>query len=269
MPPLAKVLAPQLSKDLLTYYRRVSQSTLTIVDLETTGTITYRSRAVEVAVLQANLQDGIVYQQCDLINPGVPVPKLITDFTGITQAMVDGAAPAATVWPQYLAKLQQGILTAHNIHFDYRLIRAEYERLGQPFERDPAEQCCTVLLSRLLLADLPSRSLPNLVAHFGFDVGTSHRAGADTLACWLLAQRLLHQIQQEDDEALIACFGRQWMRLKDAARLLDYPKPVAMELLDNAGAERRPSLRSGMPRYRRRDVEQVYWEHHGQQLSLI
>lgn len=259
------------SKALLAYYRQVSASPLTVVDVETTGSQPQRgSRVIEVSVLQASLAEGITHQETHLINPGVRVPAIITQVTGITADLVtqQGKFPE-TVWPDLLTRLETGVLTAHNLEFDYAFLQAEYHEFDHRFRRPPEEQFCTVLLSRLLLADLPSRRLPDLVAHFGFEVGTSHRAGADTLACWLLAERLLQQINAESDDTLIARFGRQWIRLKDAAVLLQCPQRTAQDLLDAAGIEQRFSKRKNRPLYRRGDVERIAQERHGEQLSLM
>ncbi|MDX2285474.1 MAG: 3'-5' exonuclease, partial [Bacteroidia bacterium] len=97
----------------------------------------------------------------------------ITRFTGITQGMVDNAPYSSDVWRDYLPLLSEGVLTAHNLSFDYGFLRSEFNFVDVPYSRSPEEQLCTVKLSRLLLADLPSRSLPYLVEHFGFDVGVS------------------------------------------------------------------------------------------------
>ncbi|ASC70212.1 DNA polymerase III subunit epsilon [Halomicronema hongdechloris C2206] len=259
---VAKALSGQsslLATDLLAYYRQVSQSLLTVIDVETTGSLAYRSRVIEVSILQASLADGIHQQQTFLINPGVRIPRIITRVTGITQEMVlQGEAPEV-VWPQCRTALSQGILTAHNLEFDYGFLQAEYQRLRQSYSRPANRRFCTVLLSRLLLADLPSRSLPNLVQHFGFDVGPSHRAGADTKACWLLAEGLLQQIQQESDQALLARFSQQWIRLKDAATLIGRPRQQVQRLMEEAGMEARMSRRGSRIFYRRGDVEQLYW----------
>ncbi|MCY7283856.1 MAG: 3'-5' exonuclease, partial [Cyanobacteria bacterium CAN_BIN43] len=127
---------------------------------------------------------------------------------------------------------------------------------------------CTVQLSRLMLPDLSSRSLPNLVRHFGFQVGKSHRAEADTLACWLLAKQLLTEILNEPDEVLLARFAQQWLPLKDAAKLLNCSQPKAKVLL--AVIPSRQSGRSGTLMYRRGDVERVLDEERGDsQLSFL
>jgi DNA polymerase III subunit epsilon len=255
-----------LSTDLLAFYRDISQRTLTVVDLETSGHKPPRSRAIEVSVLNANLKDGILDQVTYLINPQVSIPPIITNITGITQEMVDEAPPAEEVWMKCLPLLEQGTLTAHNIGFDYPFIRSEYARLGIPFYRSKSEQFCTVKFARLMLSELPSRSLPNLVKHFQFPVGESHRAEADTMACWLLAEMLLKEIANEDDETVLAKIGQQLLSISDAAKIIGGSQKSARTRLENAGIEPYISPRTGTPFYRRVDVERIYWQKH--QLSL-
>ncbi|PZO52797.1 MAG: 3'-5' exonuclease [Phormidesmis priestleyi] len=263
-----------LSQELLAYYRQVSKSSLTVVDVETTGALGHNARVIEVSILQASLADGVEHQESYLINPKVKIPEFITGITGITPEMVYPSPPPEEIWPQCLPLLQtERTFTAHNLDFDYAFIRTEYKRLGTRFYKPPLQKLCTVILSRMLLADLPSRSLPNLIKHFKFDVSTSHRAEADTKACWLLAQRLLSQIQDEDDETLLKRFGQQWIRLQDAAKILNCRKEEAQQILETAEVESRLSYRQKLPMYRRWGVEQFYYEQQGeqqgQQMSLL
>ena len=258
-----------LSTNLLDYYRQISQQLLTVVDLETTGLYSSDSRVIEISVLQATLEGGIQLHETSLINPQTHVPSKITQITGISQEMVDrDGAIASEVFPHYLPLLSSGIFTAHNVEFDYPFLQAEYQRLGIVFERPVEQHLCTVQLSRLLLPDLSSRSLPNLVRHFGFQVGKSHRAEADTLACWLLAKQLLTEMLNEPDKTLLDRFARQWLPLKDAAKLLNCSQPKAKVLL--AVIPSRKAGRSGTLMYQRGDVERVLGEEQGDsQLSLL
>jgi DNA polymerase III subunit epsilon len=261
---------PMLSQDLIAHYRQRSQQNLTIVDLETTGFKAPIARVIEVAVIQANLTDGIQHKQTHLLNPGVSVPEQITRITGISQAMVAASDPAEQIWPEYLPLLSEGVFTAHNVAFDYPFVKAELELLGQVFHRPHTDQMCTVILSRLMLPELPSRSLPDLVRHFDFKVGRSHRAEADTMACWLLAQHLLTEINDTDDEQLCQRFGQQWLPLRDVAQMFSCRQPEAKERLKKAGIEPRQSSRSGAGlMYQRYGVEQVFWDTQGQQGRLI
>ena len=137
-----------LSSDLLANYRQISPPNLTVVDVETSGFKPIVGRVIEVSVLQASLSGGIQHQQTHLINPGVEVPAAITRFTGITQEMVDRAAPAAEVGPQYLPLLDTGVLTAHNLSFDYGFLQSEFHHQGITYTRPFNQQFCTVILAR-------------------------------------------------------------------------------------------------------------------------
>lgn len=245
----------------LQYYRWVSQQPLTVVDVETTGSLAYNSRIMEISVLQATLENGILHQQTDLINPQMVIPARITQITGISQEMVSDAPLSEAILPDYLPLLRSGILTAHNLEFDYAFLRMEAARLGSTLLKPASEQLCTVQLARLLLTELPSRRLPDLVRHFRFDVAESHRAKADTLACWLLAKRLLLEILNEPDEGLLARFGQQWIPLKEAAKLLGCSPKAGRSRLEAAGITARSSQRrSSTLMYRRGEVERLYEE---------
>lgn len=244
------------SQDLLDYYRQLAQEPLTVVDVETTGSLPNRgARVIEVSILQGRLGQGILHQETHLINPGVPVPFMITRITGITSAMVARGKFPETVWPHCLDRLEQGILTGHNLAFDYSFLQSEYRHLDHHFIRPPQQRFCTVLLSRLLLAHLPSRRLPDLVKHFQFDVGPSHRAEADTRACWLLAEYLLTTLQQQPDATLLAQFAEQWISLAMAAAMVQQPEGKTQKMLAIAGVQTRFSKRKNRPLYRRGEVE--------------
>jgi DNA polymerase-3 subunit epsilon len=253
---------------LLAYYRQLPEALLTVVDVETTGSRPPEARVIEIAVVQGSLEQGITHEATFLVNAQVRVPATITRLTGITTAMVEQGTAADTVWQALRSPLDRGVLTGHNLAFDYSFIQAEYQRLGQDYKRPVAQQFCTVILSRLLLADLPSRSLPQLVQHFGFDVGRSHRAMADTKACWLLANLLLERLANTSDEALRQQFDEQWVPLREAAKVFGRPRSELQQRLDAQDCERRTSRRGNRHMYRRRDLEALYCELHPPQLSL-
>lgn len=252
-----------LSTELLVFYRQLSDQTFTVVDVETTGRYASSDRVIELSVLQATLTDGIQQQQTTLINPQTSIPANIVQFTGISQGMVETAPIAADVLPDFLPMLNTGVLTAHNLEFDYPFLQAEYGRLEIEYVRPEPQQLCTVQLSRLMLPDLRSRSLPKLVKHFQFNVGRSHRAEADTLACWLLLERLMIELLNEADEVLLSRFAKQWMPLKYAAKLLDCSPQEAQTRLSGAGVTCRFVGRSkqGTWMYRRGEVEQLFYQH--------
>lgn len=244
-----------LSKDLLTYYRNISTEMFTVVDLETTGTKGDCDRIIEISVLQATLKDGIQQISTNLINPQIPIPEQIVRFTGISQSMVDDLESAEVILPKYLSTLQTGVLTAHNLNFDYSFLKAEYQRMGIDFTTN--EQLCTVQLSRLLLSDLPSRSLPKLVKHFGFNVGKSHRAESDAIACWFLLEKLLTQLLESDDAEILLLFKQQWLSTENICEMLQMPLTQVETLLAESNIKKRYSARRQTNLYQRQGVEDL------------
>jgi len=243
----------KLSTELLAYYRQISTEVFTVVDLETTGVVGNSDRIIEISVLQATLKDGIEQIFTDLVNPQILIPEQIVRFTGISQDMVDSAKSIDKVLPNYLPILQTGILTAHNFSFDYAFLQAEYRRLGVDF--NAPVQLCTVELSRLLLANLQSRSLPKLVKYFGFNVGKSHRAESDAIACWLLLEKLLTQIQTADDDEILDMFGQQWLSARDIGIIFQLPMSKVESLLIDATIKSRFSRHRQINLYQRKGVE--------------
>jgi len=245
---------------LIAYYRQLAHVTLTVIDVETTGPKPPTSRVIEIGLLQGSLTEGMTYEESFLVNPQVRVPAQITRLTGITTAMVETGVLSHELWPELISPLSQGVLTGHNLAFDYGFLQSEYRRLNQGFSRPEAQRFCTVILSRLLLADLPSRSLPRLVQHFDFNVGQSHRALADAKACWLLAQHLLTQLQDMSERQLRDLLERQWIPLSEAAKGFGHSPCDLQHHLERRGCEYRYSRRSDRYLYRRGDLESLYQE---------
>jgi DNA polymerase-3 subunit epsilon len=71
------------------------------------------------------------------------------------------------------------VFVAHNVGFDYKIVRQEFLRLGFDYRR---EHLCTVRASRHLLPGHASYSLGNLSDDLGIVIHGRHRAGGDALA---------------------------------------------------------------------------------------
>ncbi|MDS3861440.1 3'-5' exonuclease [Thermosynechococcaceae cyanobacterium BACA0444] len=219
------------SQDILALYRHLGTSDLTVVDVETTGSKPDHNWVIEISVLQGCPRAGITKHRTQLIKPPIPIPQDIQRFTGITPEMVIDAPDPTQVWPEFFPLLDTGIFTAHNLEFDYGFIQSEYKKLNIPFSRPLDAQFCTVKLSRILLAHLKSRRLPDLVRHFDFPVDTSHRAEADTLACWYLTLELVNRLEQTPDGPILEKLGQEWLTLEDATQLLGTDVTTALREL--------------------------------------
>lgn len=182
-------------------------SRIAVIDFETTGiSPAAGDRATEVAVVI--LDEGrVVDRYQSLMNAGVRIPSFITQLTGITNAMVAAAPPAAQVMCE-AAEFVQGLpMVAHNASFDRRFWCAELALAGRAA---PHAFACTVLLSRRLYPEAPSHRLGTLVDHFQLPrTGQAHRAMADAeMAAELLGRiqhdlRLRHGVAQPDHAFLM------------------------------------------------------------------
>ena len=164
---------------------------IAVIDFETTGMSPETGgRATEVAIVL--LEDGqVVDRYQSLMNAGVWIPPFITQLTGITNAMVREAPPAAEVMREAARFVGDAPMVAHNASFDRKFWQGELARLElaapQPF-------ACTVLLSRRLYPEAPNHKLGTLVDFHGLPrTGQAHRALADAE----MAAALLGRIQQD------------------------------------------------------------------------
>lgn len=168
-------------------------STIAVIDFETTGISPAQGdRATEVAIV---LTEGgrVVDRFQSLMNAGVRIPAFITGLTGITNAMVAAAPPAAQVMQDAARFVGEAPMVAHNASFDRRYWQNELALAGQPA---PQAFACTVLLSRRLYPDAPSHKLGALVDRFGLPrTGQAHRALADAEMAAELLARIRHDLQ--------------------------------------------------------------------------
>ena len=195
-------------------------STIAVIDFETTGVSPGQgARATEVGI--ALLERGrIVDRFQGLMNAGVPIPPFIVQLTGITDAMVAAAPPAAQVMAEAARFVGDRPLVAHNAGFDRKFWADELARAGLPA---PHPFACTVMLSRRLYPRLPSHRLGALVDHFGLPrTGDAHRALADAEMAAELLARMQHDLRThwgvaEPDHAVLMQLQRCAVGALDAA----------------------------------------------------
>jgi len=198
----------------------MSMETVAVIDFETTGLSPQQGdRATEIAAVI--VRDGQIVDryQC-LMNAGVRIPAFITELTGITDAMVRAAPPAADVMREVSDFVGSHPLVAHNAGFDSRFWDAELKRIGRTRAQDFA---CSMLVARRLFPQARSHKLGALVELARLPVtGRYHRALADAeMAANLLVHmetelrrrynlravphELLRKIQQVPKHKLVRC----------------------------------------------------------------
>ena len=158
-----------------------------VIDVETTGGGINGNRLTEICIVL--LRDSEVIDKfTSLINPEKEIPRHITALTGIDNDMVADAPKFHEVAKKVEELTRDAIFVAHNVNFDYNVLRNEFRELGFEYSR---RKLCTVRLSRKLIPGLFSYSLGRMCDSINIPISNRHRAEGDTDATVILFQRLL------------------------------------------------------------------------------
>lgn len=158
-----------------------------IVDIETTGGHADAHGITEIAIF---VYDGTAVTDSfeSLVNPGVPIPPFLEQYTGITNEMVADAPSFEDIAQQVYDMLHGCVFVAHNVNFDYSFVHYSLKVAG--FTLD-VPKLCTVRMSRKIFPGYKSYSLGNICAARGIRISDRHRAGGDARATVALFAQLL------------------------------------------------------------------------------
>ena len=136
----------------------------------------------------------IIDQYETLIDPEMQIPEFIVRLTGINDEMVVGAPKFHEVAKKIVEFTEGCVFVAHNVSFDYGVIRHEFRKLGFDYRR---AHLCTVIASRKILPGLESYSLGKLTRDLGIELIGRHRAGGDAFATAKLFTILIEKDGEE------------------------------------------------------------------------
>lgn len=157
-----------------------------IIDCETTGLHPQDDRIIEVAALR--LCDGKAVDQYHcLVDPGTPLPAIITELTGLTDSRLGGRPCIDEILDDIaaFAGTESGrTVVGHNVSFDISFINGEYRRHRGEDVLDPGRSLCTAETARQLLprAVVGRYRLDTLADVLALDHRPAHRAVADVYA---------------------------------------------------------------------------------------
>lgn len=195
----------------------------TIIDVETSGRT---NRITEISVFKYN-GDTVVDEFTSLVNPNCYIPDHITALTGIDNGTVANAPDFQDIAQQILDITEDAIFVAHNVNFDYNVIRNEFKSLNIEFNR---KKLCTVRLSRKLLPGHKSYSLGKLCKDLNINVNGRHRARGDAEATVILFQKL--QAQEKSREVFSAFLNKN---SKEATLPPNLPKEIFNAIPNSIG----------------------------------
>lgn len=100
---------------------RLDLQTFVAFDFETTGLDPESDRITEVAAIRfVNGERDDAYET--LVNPQIPIPREITNITGISDEMVAGAPTENEVSGKVIDFIADSPIVAHNISFDIQFL---------------------------------------------------------------------------------------------------------------------------------------------------
>jgi DNA polymerase-3 subunit epsilon len=150
------------------------------VDTETNGLARERCELTEVGAVLVG--GGELHDRwSSLVGVSAPLSRGIQRFTGITQAMIDGAPPPEAVLPELGRLLRGRVLVAHSARFDLGVLRGAFARAALAWPQPPV--LCTVAMARRLAPLQRRRGLAALADALGIEVEQTHRALPDAETC--------------------------------------------------------------------------------------
>lgn len=156
---------------------------IVVIDTETTG-VCNSDRVLEVAVVTLAL-DGTVIDEWDtLVQAGRDVGP--TWIHGITASMLSTAPTFDEIAADLAARLHGALLCAHNLAFDSRMLRNEFDRVGVAFDATSGLDTLLVTGSKLAVA----------CQDYGIGLSGAHRALNDARATAELVCRLADRFDE-------------------------------------------------------------------------
>ncbi len=171
-------------------------SPIVVLDVETTGLFPASDRIIEIGAVK--LENGQIVDELSLLcDPGVPLPRRITDITGITDLMLRGKEPPSAGVEQLLTFIGNCPVAAHNAPFDMGMLAAECQRMGVDFHPPALD---TLTLARRLFPKQTSHKLGALCRLLGVSLKNAHRAVHDAAATAQCLQKMFELLENQGVE---------------------------------------------------------------------
>lgn len=160
-----------------------------VFDIETTGLDTQNDSIIEIGAVKV-VDDEVVEEFEELINPGFSIPDHITRINGIDNALVRDADYPPNVLNRFHNFIKDvDFVIGHNAkRFDYPFIVAEFRKNGIKFDGVMCKD--TMWIARAKLRRARGYSLKALCQHFGVVNQTAHRALSDVYATYEVYKNL-------------------------------------------------------------------------------
>lgn len=173
-------------------------SPFVVFDIESTGLDKNSCKVIEIGAVK--IENGkITDRWSSFVNPGVKIPKNITELTSITDSMVCDALTFDKQIDDFISFCDGCVLVAHNANFDMGFMKKESENCGRSFDFPYLD---TMMLARCMYKKLPNHKLDTLCRHLGVINAHHHRAVDDAEATAHAFVKMLDELRQMDNISL-------------------------------------------------------------------
>ena len=219
-----------------------NSDTFVSFDLETTGLDPKFNEIIEIGAVKIE-KGEITGEFSELVKPEKGIPEFITNLTGIKSSDVENSRSVDEVISSFLDFSKGFMLLGQNVGFDMSFLRnaAKYKNIGPAIDN--------IRLARILLPQLPSYSLDNLIEFFALTPENRHRALSDAGITAVVFLKLVDMLRTANDE-----FANEMLKLssKTDEVLQEFFEAHIQERI--RGVQSKPSgtgsvLTTGMPRY--------------------
>jgi DNA polymerase III epsilon subunit family exonuclease len=162
-----------------------------VVDFETTGLTAERDKIIEIGAIRVNPSKADQATYDALIDPGVRIPKNITEITGITNEMIRASGQRLDdVLRDFKAFVGELPMVGYNVAFDTGFLLAAAAETGIRIKSPKVIDVMELAKEQLRLR---SYKLSAVAKHLRIPATTAHRALADCVTTLHVYDRLLAQ----------------------------------------------------------------------------
>lgn len=172
----------------------IKEAEFCVLDVETTGMSSNYCRIIEIGLVRVkNLK--IVETYRSFLNPGVQIPKFITELTGITNDDVSSAPAFEEVSRIIKDFIGDSILTGHNIQFDLSFLNKAFTSFNDEKIENP--HLCTLKLARKLYPHLHSKALKSVTEFLKIRHKNVHRALGDATVTAKILVKMIKDLNKK------------------------------------------------------------------------
>lgn len=162
-----------------------------VFDVETTGLNYKKDRLTEIGAVKIRNR-SIIDSFNTMVNPRKPIPKKVSELTGITDDMVANAPEEDEAVRRFMEFCgENAVLVAHNANFDNNFIKSVCERYNISFEYALLD---TLVMCQSMLPELGRYKLGYLAKYLKLGKFEAHRASDDAMMLGKVYLELLKRL---------------------------------------------------------------------------